>query len=79
MQVFTVLFKGVFLWDDWSGWDHMVHGGSNELMNPCRAIAIISLFALHTCIAWSEWSRIIDPDPGHLKEMHPKIITPFLW
>ena len=63
-----VLFKGAFLWDDpdqdqWSEITRIMVRRSNELMNPCPEW-------IHRFIdlPWSDWSRITDPNPDHLKE-----------
>ena len=46
--------------------DHLDHSKSNELMNPFQS-GFIGSFDL----PWSEWPRITDPDPDHLKGTHP--------
>ena len=43
------------------------YGISNEPMNPCPEW--IHRFIWSTI--WSEWSRLTDPDPYHLKGTHP--------
>ena len=49
--------------------DHSDHDGSNEPMNPCPEW-------IHRFIwsSWSEWSRITDPDPVHLKGTHHNVL-----
>ena len=64
--------RGAFLWDDpdqdqWSKITRNMLHQMNRWINSGQGI--IGSFDV---VPWSEWSRITDPDPDHLKGTHPR-------
>ena len=64
------VFMGAFLWDDpkWDQWSEITR---ITLHQRSRWIPVQSGFTGSFDAQWSEWSRITDPDPDHLKGTHP--------
>ena len=65
--------KGAFLWDDPDQdlWSEIIRIMVDQ-MN--RWIIVESGFIGYFDLPWSDWSRITDPDPDHLKGTHPKTL-----
>ena len=67
------LCNGAFLWDDpdqdqWSEITRIMVDQMNRWIHSGQGF--IGSFDL----PWSKWSRISDPDPDHIKGMHPSLI-----